>query len=359
MKKIFCFLFLSIIFGFATSASAATTTPASVYTPMAGDLVKTAKYPAIYIIDDNLKRHLFSNEVTFWTWYSGGWSAQKINVITQTEFDSFDADTNVKARAGANLIQFDNSNKVYAVTPGGVLCETRALYPDFQSRVIKIQSAFETDYVKDNACIITSDGKYPDGTLIQYAKSIDMWYIDNGKKRRVSADGFKANGFKDASLIKNVPISMVYAVDNASINAIDYKLGVLYSLNYSRATDITSRPDFIISDIIFPTARVIVNTPIQISLVVKNTGGNVTSDLGLKNIIFTGQDWTTTNVAHPDYPSTINPLKTGQTFTVTYTGKFIASGAKNFTAKVNEPSEIVEINSTNNSFSKSITVYAQ
>lgn len=354
MKKTIC-LFLSILVFFLAHSARA-----EAYSPMAGDLVKTAKYPAIYIIDDNLKRHLFPNEATFWTWYSGGWSAQTIKVITQDEFDGFDSDTNVKARPGANLIQFDNSNKVYAVTPGGVLCETRALYgSDWQTRVIKIQSAFENDYVKDNACIVTSDGKLPDGSLIQYAKSTDIWYIQDGEKRRVTSDGFKANGFKDSSVIKSVPATMAYTSNSKSISGVDYTLGVLYSLNYSRSAEITSRPDFIITDIIFPTAKVVVNNSVQIKLVVKNTGGNATSDLGLKNIVFSGTDWVTANIAHADYPSTVNPLQTGQTFIVTYTGKFIASGSKNFSAKVNEPSEITEINSTNNSYSEKITVYAQ
>lgn len=354
MKKIFFLLFLASLFGLTGSAQA------EVYSPMAGDLIKTAKNPAIYIIDDNLKRHLFSNEVTFWTWYSGGWSAQAIKLISQAEFDAFDADTNVRARPGANLIQFDNSNKIYAVTPGGVLCETRALYgADWQLRVIKIQSAFENDYVKDNACVVTSDGKYPDGTLIQYVKSTDIWYVDNGKKRRVSAEGFKANGFNNSSIVQNVPVSMAYAVDSKSITGIDYNLGVLYGLNYSRSADITSRPDFIVSDIIFPTAKIIVNTPIEIKLLIKNTGGNLASDSGLKNIIFNGQDWTTSGIAHANYPTAINPLKTGQTFEVVYTGKFIAAGEKNFTAKANEPSEITEINSTNNSYAEKITVYTQ
>lgn len=353
MKKILYLFFLSLIFTLAGTAKA------EVYSPMTGDLIKTSKSPAIYIIDDNLKRHLFPNEVTFFTWYSGGWSNQNIKTISQADFDMFDADTNVKVRPGANLIQFDNSNKIYAVTPGGVLCETRALYgADWQRRVILIQGAFETNYVKDNSCIITSDGKYPDGTLIQYDKSPDIWYIDGGKKRRVTTEGFKANGFKDASIVKGVPVPMVYTIDNRTISAVDYNLGVLYSLNYSRGAEITSRPDFIISDIIFPTSKVIVNTTIQIKLIIKNTGGDLTSDLGLKNIVFNGQDWATTNITHANYPSTINPLKTGQTFEVTYTGKFAASGVKNFTARANDPSEITEINNTNNSYSEKITVYA-
>ncbi|MFA5021391.1 MAG: CARDB domain-containing protein [Patescibacteria group bacterium] len=356
MKK----LFLTI--GAVLLAATVIVNPARAadYTPMAGDLIKTAAYPAIYIVDDNLKRHLFSNEATFWTWYSGGWSAQRILVVTQDEFDSLDSGKNVIARPGANLIQFDNSNKAYAVTPGGVLCETRALYgTDWATRVIKIQSAFENDYVRDNSCIITSDGKLPDGSLIQYAKSTDIWYIDAGKKRRVSADGFKANGFQTSSIIKNVPASMVYTSNSSGISAVDYKLGVLYNLNYSRGEEITTRPDFIISDIIFPTAKIIVNSSIQIKLVIKNTGGSAVADLGLRNIVFNGQDWVTTNIAHADYPSSVKPLASSQTFEITYTGKFIASGSKNFTAKVNEPSEITEINNANNSYSEKITVYAQ
>jgi subtilase family serine protease len=144
--------------------------------------------------------------------------------------------------------------------------------------------------------------------------------------------------------------------NGTAISAYDYNLGILYSLNDSRGGEITSRPDLIVSDIIFPVTQVAVNQTIEIKLIIKNVGGNLTSENGLRNIVFTGNNWTTTNVSHPDYPIVAKPLQNGQTFEITYTGKFIASGANNFTAKVDEPSEVVESNEKNNIYSESITV---
>ena len=329
------------------------------YIPMAGDLVKTAKIPAIYIVDDNLKRHLFANESTFWTWHSGGWSKQNIKVISQDDFDLLEPGKNVTARPGANLIQFDNGNKAYAVTPGGVLCEVRALYGgNFMSRVIKVQSSFETDYVRDNSCIIMSSSKLPEGSLAQYAGDSKTYLIDGGKKRLVTSAGFAANGYASSSIIKDVPVSMSFQ-NGANVAGWEYNLGILSNLSNSRSNDIAARPDFVITDLAFPSSRIVVNQEIQITMTIKNIGGSLASDSGLKNIILNGQDWSTASITHGDYPSANRPLSTGQTFTVSYTGKFVAAGAKNFTAKVNEPSEITELSSANNSYSKSVTVYAK
>ncbi len=353
MKKI-----LFLLFALALVLTVSNKPVQAAYTPMAGDLIKTTKSPAVYIVDDNLKRHLFPNSITFWTWYSGTWADQNIKVITQDEFDNLDPGKNVIARPGANLIMFDNSSKSYAETPGGILCETRALYGDnWQSRVISIQSSFETDYIKDNSCIIGSTSKFPDGTLIQYVKSADIYLIDGGKKRKISAEGFKANGFKTNSIMTNVPVAMSYTAGTA-INVFDYNLGILYSLADTRGGEIAGRPDLIISDIVFPVAKTVVNQSVAIKLIVKNIGGNLTSESGVRNIVFTAADWSTISVSHPDYPSATNPLRTGQTFEITYTGKFIAAGTKSFTAKVDEPSEVIEINEKNNAYSEALVVAA-
>lgn len=343
MKKL-----LFLLFALALTLTVGGQSAQAEYTPMAGDLIKTTKSSAVYIVDDNLKRHLFPNSVTFWTWYSGSWADQKIRVVTQDEFDILDSGKNVIARPGVNLLMFDNSSKSYAETPGGVLCETRSLYGDnWLTRVINIQSSFETDYVKDSSCIITSNGKLPNGTLISYIKSADIYLIDGDKKRKVSPEGFKANGFKTTSIVTNVPVAMSYTA-GAAINVFDYNLGILYSLNNSRSAEITARPDLIVADIVFPVAKTVVNQSVQIKLIIKNTGGNLTSELGLRNIVFTGADWSTVSVAHASYPTVTNPLQTGQTFEVTYTGKFVAAGTKSFTAKVDQPSELVESNENNN-----------
>jgi hypothetical protein len=354
MKKIICFwfwLFLALVP--ILKAEAMT------YTPMSGDLIKTAKSSGIYIVDDNLKRHLFPNEATFWTWYSGSWSSQKIKTILQEDFEELNIGKNVTARPGANLIMFDNGNKSYAVTPGGVLCETRALYGDnWQSRIIKIQSAFETDYVKDNSCVVISTSKLPDGSLISYAGSNDVYYIDNGKKRKVTTAGLSANSFKTASIIKDVAKTMTYD-SGSGISVFDYNLGILNSFNYTQAAEVSSRPDFVVSDIVFPTSRIIVNQPVEIRMTIRNLGGNAVSDQGLRNIVFSGTDWVTQTVSHPDYPSATSPLMTGQSFEIIYSGKFVGSGGKDFTAKVDEPSEVLETSETNNTYSERITVYSE
>lgn len=354
MKKVFFVLLAMAMMALANSHSVH-----AAYTPMAGDLIKTPSFSAIYVVDDNLKRHLFPNEVTFWTWHSGGWSNQKIKTITQDEFDELAVGKNVLARPGANLIMFDNSNKTYAVTPGGVLCETRALYGDnWQSRVIRIQSSFETDYVKDSSCTVISSGKLPDGSLIQYKGSKDVYYIEAGKKRKVTADGFTLNNFKDYSIIRDVPTTMTYTANSKTISNYEYNLGVLYSFTYTRAEEVSARPDFVVSDIVFPTNRIITNQTADIKLIIRNLGGDAVSDKGLRNIIFSGTDWVSQNVARPDYPSAVNPLTTGKSFEITYTGKFIASGSKEFTARVDEPSEVLETNEKNNAYSEKITVYS-
>lgn len=352
MKKIF---FLALLLGLPLMPSFKAE---AAYTPMSGDLIKTAQSSGVYIVDDNLKRHLFPNEATFWTWYSGGWSNQKVKVVSQEDFENLALGKNVTARPGANLIMFDNSNKSYAVTPGGVLCETRALYGDnWQTRVIKIQAAFETDYVKDSSCTVISTSKFPDGSLISYVGSKDVYYIDNGKKRKVSSAAMTANGFKATSVIPGVSTAMTYSNGN-SISAFDYNLGILNSFNYTNAETVSSRPDFVVSDIVFPTSKIIVNSPIEIRMVIRNLGGASASDQGLRNVIFNGADWVTQTVSHPDYPSASSPLGTGQSFEITYYGKFIASGVKDFTAKVDEPSEVLETSETNNTYSEKITVYS-
>ncbi|MFA5124969.1 MAG: CARDB domain-containing protein [Patescibacteria group bacterium] len=352
MKKIFLILVVILIAGSISGKPAQ-----AAYLPMSGDLVKTAASPAVYIIDDDLKRHLFSNQATFFTWYSGSWSDQKIKIVTQDEFDQIDNGKNVIVRPGSNLVQFDNSNKVFAVTPGGVLCEVRALYGDnWQSRVIIIQSSFETDYIRDNSCILTSVSKLPDGSIIQYVGSKDIYLIDAGTKRKVTTNGFSVNGYKDSSVIKNVPTTMTYTSGKTSVTAAERGLSILYSLAYSLTPTSPTKPDLIVYDIIFPTSQPKANTNYNVVLQIKNTGSALTTSAGLRNISFIGQDFTINTINHGDYPSISRPLGTSQIFEITYNGKFIASGKKTLTAKVDEPSELAEVNENNNTYSEYVTV---
>ncbi len=184
------------------------------YSPSAGDLVKTASNPAVYYIDSEGARHLFSNEVTYWTWYSGTWATQGIKTISQDDFDDLELGGNVTARPGVKLIKFENSPKAYAVTPGAIIrnledeAAAKALYGDnWYKNIITIQNAFETNYVKGDA--LTSSSVMPDGSLVKYEGSEDIYYIEDGKKRLVTDDAFVANSFKDSAVI-TIATSMTF-----------------------------------------------------------------------------------------------------------------------------------------------------
>ena len=207
------------------SLGLAAVVPASAaYAPAAGDLIKTANDSAVYYIDADNKRVLFVNAVTFWSWYGGDWSSvtmgndtMSIQTISQEDFDDLDVGGHVIVRPGSELIKFANSPRVYAVTPGGELravvassgddTVAKALYGDDYS-VVTIQNGFESDYTKGDA--LTVDSSLPDGSLVKYEGSEDIYYIQDGDKRVIADDAFMANGFADSSVV-TVPTSMTYS----------------------------------------------------------------------------------------------------------------------------------------------------
>lgn len=204
------------------SLGLAAVVPASAaYSPMAGDLIKTATDSAVYYIDAGGKRNLFVNGVTFWTWYSGSWSALKmgnasktIKTLSQGDFDALTAGGHAAVRPGTKLIKFQNSPKVYVVSTGDTLREVsdtlaKSLFGTnyATTKLITIQNGFETDYTKGAA--LASGDALPNGSLIKYTGSEDIYLIQDGKKRMVSSDAFIANGFMASSVV-TVATSMSY-----------------------------------------------------------------------------------------------------------------------------------------------------
>ena len=179
-----------------------------------GQLIKLKDDSAVYYLDSTGVRHLFSNSNVYWSWYSGTWSDQNITVVSQEEFDSFEAGDNVTIRPGTKLIRFQNSGRVYALSPGGLLHYgtdeiLKKLYGDYNKRVTIMQNSFESDYVRgDNL-----DGSVPpDGSLIQYADSLAIWYIDKNQKVKVAGQALSLNGFKEEYIIKNVSLAFDYNI---------------------------------------------------------------------------------------------------------------------------------------------------
>ncbi|HLD28498.1 MAG TPA: chitobiase/beta-hexosaminidase C-terminal domain-containing protein [Patescibacteria group bacterium] len=174
-----------------------------------GRLVKLSDSTAIYHIASDGKRRLFSNAATFWTWYTGSWSDIDLEVITRDEFDAYGIGQNVTVRPGSKLIRFKNSNVIYAIGDGDQLCRQYSLYNnDWINSALVIQPGFESDYTRNTTCDVSSH--YPDGSLIQYSGSENIWYIDIGQKRLVTNEIFSKNQFKNISVITGVNPNMTF-----------------------------------------------------------------------------------------------------------------------------------------------------
>lgn len=135
-----------------------------------GDLIKISGDPAIYKIASDGKKHLFVNEPTFWSYYTGNWSNIRLNnqvvfvqTISQTTFDSIPTGNNIAVKSGSRLIKFPNSPKIYTVF-GAAKLKTMTdqssldLYGSkWRERVITIQNGFEASYTRADQDFIDSD----------------------------------------------------------------------------------------------------------------------------------------------------------------------------------------------------------
>jgi hypothetical protein len=201
MKKLFTYLVVAATIVSTLGLAAVVPAASAAYAPKAGDKVKVAGNSAVYIVGQDGKRHLVSNEATYWTWYTGTWATQGVMTITQSEFDGISSGSNVVARAGSGLVKFDNSTKLYVAGMDGKLYEidaaTAAAWFPGQTPTM-IQSSFESNYTKA-AGVLTSTSKLPDGSLIKMGS--DIYVIVDGKKRMVTPEGFTANGFQNSDVV--------------------------------------------------------------------------------------------------------------------------------------------------------------
>lgn len=177
-----------------------------------GRLIKVTNDSAVYHVASDGKRRLFVNSPTFWSWRTGTWTDHLVETISQAEFDVIPLAKNVTVRPGSKLIKFKGSEVIYTVKVGDIICPATFGYGDnWMARLIIIQNSFESDYTRDNDCSISSDNLlYPDGSLIQYKNSTDIWYIDNNTKRQVLSSVFRNNNFKDSDVVKEVSDDVIY-----------------------------------------------------------------------------------------------------------------------------------------------------
>ena len=181
-------------------------------TASAGDLIKMSGLSSVYYLGADGERYVFPNEQTYFSWYS---DFSGVVTIPQSELESYSLGANVTIRPGTVLVKITTNPKVYAVEPNGnlkwVSSETAAstlFGANWAARVVDVPDAFFTNYTVASGEI--SDSAYPTGSLVKWADSTDVYYVDsNGEAQKIANEAaFLANRFKWSDVI-TAPTSVV------------------------------------------------------------------------------------------------------------------------------------------------------
>lgn len=173
-----------------------------------GDLIKSPSATTVYVVTSEGKRRPFSTEIVYQSWYDDpNWLLVKHITDEKIAQISLD-DQNAVIRAGTWLIKSQTQSSVYAVEPNGVRRQimseeiAKDLYgTNWNNRIKDINDAFWGDYTEGPAL---SASAYPSGSLLQYAGTADIYYLEDSIKRLVTPAVFTANTFQDKFVIKNV-----------------------------------------------------------------------------------------------------------------------------------------------------------
>ncbi len=182
--------------------------------PVAGDLIKMTGNPAVYYFDGT-KRYVFPMENIYKTWYT---DFSKVVTISPTAMGNIMIGGNVTVRPGTWLVKITTDPKVYAVEGGKlrhVDSEARAvaLYgAEWYKKVIDVRDDLFVNYTLGSAI---SSNYHPVGTLIKYANSNQVYYVDTGNvKRPIASEAILAVNLFQSKFI--VTTDIAYA-DGSSI----------------------------------------------------------------------------------------------------------------------------------------------
>lgn len=204
LKKIFSsFVTLTTIAWSALAGTLALPSIASAATLSAGDLIK-ASGPAVYYYANDMKRYVFPNEKTYFSWFV---DFSSVKTITDGELAAIDIGGNVTIRPGTKLVKITTDPKVYAVTRCGNLhwVESEAIATalwgsSWASRVVDVPDSFFVNYTIGSS---VPTAVHPDGALVSYAGSASKYVVWSGQKRLFASDAaFSANMLNAANVIQ-------------------------------------------------------------------------------------------------------------------------------------------------------------
>ncbi len=187
-----------------------------------GTLVKLNNDPKVYYINTNNQRYLIPNLNTFKSWFK---NFNSLTIITPQTLASFEYLGRLTVKPG-KLVQFKNSNKVYAVEPEKTLrwITTGQIFKDFGYDFKKIIHLPEEDfqYYTLGEDLNTST-THPTGQLLKHGNFAPIFYIkDNIEYWIKDETTFLSLGFKWQDII-TIPVRYWYTrvLDNFSFRLMD------------------------------------------------------------------------------------------------------------------------------------------
>ncbi len=176
----------------------------------AGDLIKTAGDPAVYLVDaDGVTIHPFPHANVYTSW---GFPADFSSTFT-TDLSGFSVGNDVEFRDGALIRALE--------TPAVFVVSGEKLRPVLSAEVFEtlgynydnitwLPQSFLDKYGASGE-MVSSTTTHPNGTLIKYASSSTVYLLQEGAKRAfATSDVIAVNGYANISVI-TIPSSETYA----------------------------------------------------------------------------------------------------------------------------------------------------
>ena len=168
-----------------------------------GNLVKRADLSTIYYVGADGKRHPFSDEKAFFSWFD---NFDGVSVVSAETLSAMTVGRSVRVRPGTWLIKIQSDPKVYAVEPGGtrrwITSEAVAveLYgSEWNKKIIDVSPAFFSGYPEGDS--IVGGSVHPKGSLVQNVTG-DIFYVSESGTLRPfgSLIARQANGLQERFL---------------------------------------------------------------------------------------------------------------------------------------------------------------
>lgn len=166
-----------------------------------GDLVRGSSFSTVYYYDGN-GRYTYPNENIYFSWHT---NFNNVMTISDSQLAGIPLEGNVMQRPGSKWIKITSDNKVYAVSPDGVLhwieseAVASALYggAGWNTNIQDIADVFFADY-STGASLMSASNLFNGALVSSNGTTYLMW---DGALRTVSSAGMSANGLQSKHVL--------------------------------------------------------------------------------------------------------------------------------------------------------------